>query len=160
MAVSYPGSIKTFSTKAPGQAIASSHINELQDEVVAIETQLGTNAGEWVTYTPTFTAATGTFANTTGSIGYYCTIGKVMHISIYFKIVDKGTASGVWNFSLPSGFTCSVSSAGYGREILLMGKMQQLIVMSSDNTVTVRNYDNSSSIATGHAFICNITLGV
>jgi|LSQX01.1.fsa_nt_gb hypothetical protein len=53
MAASYPGTIKSFSTKAPGQAIASSHINELQDEVVALETQLGTNAGIWQSYTPT-----------------------------------------------------------------------------------------------------------
>lgn len=43
MAASYPGTTKTFSTKAPGQAIASSHINELQDEVVAVETQLITS---------------------------------------------------------------------------------------------------------------------
>lgn len=40
MAASYPGTIKTFSTKAPGEAIASSHINDLQAEVVAIETEL------------------------------------------------------------------------------------------------------------------------
>lgn len=40
MAAVFPGSVKTFSTKAPGEAIASSHINDLQAEVAAIETYL------------------------------------------------------------------------------------------------------------------------
>jgi len=133
-------------------------IKKLEREVERLRVK--ESPGAWLAYTPTFTAGTGTFADTTGSYGRYCTIGKVMHISIYFKVVDKGTASGVWYFSLPSGTTCSVSSAGYGREILLTGKMQQLIILSSETTVAVRNYDNTSSIKTGHAFICNITLGV
>ena len=133
-------------------------IKKLEREVERLRVK--ESPGAWQSWTPTFAAGTGTFADTTGSIGWYCTIGKVMHISIYFNVVDKGTASGVWYFSLPSGFTCSVSSAGYGREILLTGKLQQLTILSSATTVAVRNYDNTSTIETGHAFICNITLGV
>lgn len=37
MAASYPTSVKSFSTKTDGQTIASSHVNDLQDEVVAVE---------------------------------------------------------------------------------------------------------------------------
>jgi hypothetical protein len=40
MAASYPTSTKSFSTKTNGQTIAASHIDDLQDEVVAIETDL------------------------------------------------------------------------------------------------------------------------
>ena len=48
MAASYPGTIKTFSTKQPGEAIASAHINDLQNEVVAIETELKKTTGSTV----------------------------------------------------------------------------------------------------------------
>lgn len=42
MAASYPGSIKSFTTKTDSSdVIRASHINDLQDEVVAVETQLG-----------------------------------------------------------------------------------------------------------------------
>ncbi len=42
MAASYPSATKSFSTKVdgPGHVIAASHINEIQDEVVAVENDL------------------------------------------------------------------------------------------------------------------------
>lgn len=40
MSASYPTSTKSFSTKTTGQTIAASHIDDLQDEVVAIEADL------------------------------------------------------------------------------------------------------------------------
>lgn len=43
MAAEYPANIKTFNTKDPGDPIKSAHINELQNEVVAVETQLVTS---------------------------------------------------------------------------------------------------------------------
>lgn len=42
MAASYPGATKSFSTKTPGQTVASAHIDDLQDEVVAVENGLRT----------------------------------------------------------------------------------------------------------------------
>lgn len=103
MAASYPGTIKTFSTKASGQAIASSHINDLQNEVVAIETQLGTNAGAWQSYTPTWTATTTnpTLGNATLT-GRYVQIGKVVTININLTF-GTTTALGTGNhyFSIP-----------------------------------------------------------
>jgi hypothetical protein len=42
MAASYPGSIKSFTTKTDStDVVRASHINDLQDEVVAVETELG-----------------------------------------------------------------------------------------------------------------------
>lgn len=38
MAASFPTSIKSFATRVPGAGIGSAHVNELQEEVVAIET--------------------------------------------------------------------------------------------------------------------------
>lgn len=40
MAASYPTATKSFSTKLPGATVASAHVNDLQDEVVAIENGL------------------------------------------------------------------------------------------------------------------------
>lgn len=36
-AASYPSSVKSFSTKLAGQTVASAHINDIQDEIVAVE---------------------------------------------------------------------------------------------------------------------------
>lgn len=44
MAASYPAAIKSFSTKVDGVTdVLAEHINSPQDEIVAIETELGTN---------------------------------------------------------------------------------------------------------------------
>lgn len=40
MAATFPGGVKVFTTKQAGDQIASAHINDLQAEVVAIETEL------------------------------------------------------------------------------------------------------------------------
>lgn len=40
MAASYPGAVKTFAARSGGQTIDASHINDLQDEVSAIEAGL------------------------------------------------------------------------------------------------------------------------
>lgn len=40
MAASFPTSVKSFPTRSAGQTIASSILNDLQDEVVAVETAL------------------------------------------------------------------------------------------------------------------------
>lgn len=37
MAASYPGAVKSFATRSNGQAMDASHVNDLQDEVTAIE---------------------------------------------------------------------------------------------------------------------------
>lgn len=56
MAASFPSSTKSFSTKVdgPGNTIFASHINEAQDEIVAIENYLRTGA---VAFGSTVTAA-------------------------------------------------------------------------------------------------------
>lgn len=48
MAATFPGGVKSFSTKNPGDAILSTHVNELQEEVVAVETELRKTSGSVV----------------------------------------------------------------------------------------------------------------
>src|SRR5574343_949995 len=52
MAASYPSSIKIFSSKTSGSTIRASHVNELQDEVAAIETGLKTGLGHNLLFSP------------------------------------------------------------------------------------------------------------
>lgn len=102
MAASYPGSIKTFSTKAPGQAIASSHINDLQDEVVALETQLGTNAGTWQSWTPEILFTGGSVDYTIAvQTARYTKIGKTVTVAAYLTVtVGTGDRTAIY-FNLP-----------------------------------------------------------
>lgn len=48
MAATFPGGIKNFTTKNPGDPIESSHINEAQDEIIAIENELLKTSGSVV----------------------------------------------------------------------------------------------------------------
>ena len=102
MTASYPGTIKTFSTKAPGQAIASSHINELQDEVVAIETQLGVNAGTWQSWTPTIVYTGGTTDySITVDHSRYVKIGKTVTVAASLSVTTGTGDRLVIYLSLP-----------------------------------------------------------
>ena len=48
MAATFPGGVKTFTTKQGGDQIGSAHINDLQLEVVAVETELRKTTGSVV----------------------------------------------------------------------------------------------------------------
>lgn len=119
MAASYPGTVKTFTTKQPDGEILSAHINDLQNEIVAVETQLGTNAGTWQDWTPTFGAGTGmTFTSVSTISARYSKIGKVC----LFKLSATGTIGGTptwyvtatlpFNVTKFEVFTAMVGAAG------------------------------------------------
>ncbi len=50
MAATFPDGVKVFKTKQAGDQIASAHINDLQDEVVAVETELKKKSGSVVSH--------------------------------------------------------------------------------------------------------------
>lgn len=128
MAASYPGSIKIFSTKESGQAIASNHINDLQNEVVAVETQLGTNAGTWQDWTPTVTWETSDGSTTdptsvTITSARYTTVGKLVTLYLNLTIVRGSGDRKLVRFTLPvnakTNGICfnaqhTMTSSGYG----------------------------------------------
>ena len=104
MAASYPANVKNFGTDvAAGDGILAAHVNTLREEVVAVETQLGTNAGTWQNWTPTVTWGGGTTdpTSTTISTARYCTVGKTVTLSIMLTVV-KGSGDGTnLTISLP-----------------------------------------------------------
>jgi hypothetical protein len=65
MAASYPGNIKSFATKNnTTDVVDASHVNDLQNEVVALETTLGTNIS-----VSTAPLTTGTFNTSSTNFG-------------------------------------------------------------------------------------------
>jgi hypothetical protein len=86
-AASYPTSIKSFTTKIQGDTVNASHINDLQDEVVAIETQLITQG----TWTPAIASSGGGAATYSLQQGYYNQVGKRIYVSGIITLATKGT---------------------------------------------------------------------
>ena len=70
MPASYPTSVKTFTSKSAGQAIDPNHINDLQLEVSALETDLvaGLGVARGGTGTTTLTANGVLYGNGTGAV--------------------------------------------------------------------------------------------
>ena len=110
MAASYPGTIKTFSTKAPGEAIASSHINDLQNEIVAVETQLGVNAGAWQNWTPTIGYTGGSGTPTISAGGRYMIVGKIVYLLLTGQLTRNEATHAYFSIPTPT----SVSKFGSG----------------------------------------------
>lgn len=110
----------------------------------------GISTTAWTTYTPTVTAASGTFTTVT-AFGRYKQIGKTVFIQITVQIGANGTAAGSVDVTLP--FTsAAVSFAQWvlaGREGALAGKMLQGSINSSSTTCVIGNYDNSYPGNTG-----------
>jgi hypothetical protein len=123
LAASYPSAIKSFTTRIAGDTIQPAHINDLQDEVAAIETDIFTNgltltsgqidfpatqvpsAGantlddyEEGTFTPTITSAGGGAGTYGTQVAGYVKIGRKVSVSGRVVLATKGTlAAGAVN---------------------------------------------------------------
>jgi hypothetical protein len=111
----YPTSVPSFTTKSAGQTIGSAHMNGVQDEIVAIGTDLLT----WTSYSPTW-GNTGT-ANVLGDgsvLGKWARHGKTIHVSIAFVWGSTTVAgNGAFTFTLPvtaAGLLGTIDAAGGG----------------------------------------------
>jgi hypothetical protein len=116
LAASYPSAIKSFTTRIAGDTIQPAHINDLQDEVAAIETDIFTNgltltsgqidfpatqvpsAGantlddyEEGTFTPTITSAGGGAGTYGTQVAGYVKIGRKVSVSGRVVLATKGT---------------------------------------------------------------------
>lgn len=147
MAASYPGSIKSFTTKADNvDDVLAADVNSIQDEVVAIETQLGANCGTWAAHTATVTASSGTFTTVSGGNRYFTMYGKTRVLSGLVYITTKGTAAGTLRVTIPSGAPAALlggswSGSGYANSgsvvVKLAGAGTYLEILLYDNSTTV-----------------------
>lgn len=152
MAASYPGSVKTFSTKAPGEAIASSHINDLQNEVVAIETQLGVNAGTWQSWTPTVTWNGVEPTTTTVVSARYCNVGKLVMFNIHLEIVRGSGTSTNAIISPPKPIIMAGSASG--RTNLHAGVMEGIVcALKSSPAIQIQAQLGTAMSSDGYVII-------
>lgn len=89
MATNYPTSLDAYSTKADGvDDVLAQHVNNLQDAIVAIETQLALAA--WSTFTPTLVQ--GGAVTKTVTWARYKIINKLCHMEIRLAVTGSGSA--------------------------------------------------------------------
>ena len=107
-------------------------------------TGLKWNYDAWTTYTPTVTAASGTFT-TVSATGKYLQIGKLIGIQTLVTITTNGTAAGAVVFTLPVTGTGSQFYAA-GREIAAtgLGLTCELSGSSGAIRLTNNNYPGGS----------------
>lgn len=98
---SYPSAVKVFSTKNAGDAIQATHVNDLQDEVAALETALLGSIAHAVTIANTFSVtALGDHAFSAGAVG-----ANILRV--------RNTSAGVANYAaLLAGNDADQSAAG------------------------------------------------
>ena len=137
-------------TGTPAAPTATAGTNTTQLATTAFVTSAVSTAipTGWTSYTPTITAASGSFT-TTSATGAYYKIGNLVFVRVKITITTVGTGTNPV-FSLP--FTANSSGDRVilaGTETALTGKMLQSRVDQSATTSTVYFYDSTSPSANG-----------
>jgi len=144
MPASYPTSVKSFSSKLSGDLIALSHMTDLQDEVVAVETALlGTLAGPLSLAEGRFTLTSGTPV-TTGDVSAAVTAYYTPYIGNGISLYDGSTAWAKYTFT-----EITISLVG-----LTASKPYDIFAYNSSGTVTIETlvWTNATTRATALAY--------
>lgn len=173
MSASYPSSVKTFTTKNTNDVIQPSHVDDLQDEVVAVETVLNNSINvsanalasikfpnaqvasanintlddyEEFTWTPTIASAGGGTPTYTTQVGHYTKIGRLVFVHGAVQLATKNTLApgNVVIGNLP--FTSFSTTNGYS--CATIGKFQNM----TSNVLSLSGYiePNTTSIQLSH----------
>ena len=120
----------------PATQVASTDANTLDDY-------------EEGTWTPTISAGSGTPTTVTINSAGYTKIGRQVTLHLDFSIIDKGTANGVFLFSLPFTSSASFAPAGSFKESSVVGYMGPIyyvstayagLVFYNDTVIWTNNY--------------------
>jgi len=109
----------------------------------------------WTSYTPTITAASGTFTTVSAS-GAYQTIGKTCILNMNITITTVGTASGTIYATLPFTSAARIQIGGYGMEVNSTGNMLKGYIPSSSTQLQITTYSNGSTIGAGYSPILTV----
>lgn len=141
MAASYPGAVKVFASRSAGQVIGSAHVNDLQDEVNAIEAGLlngtaplnssnSTMVGLSVTSVSTIAGTLNVTANSTftGTVNFTGVVTGITASGVSVKVthsaatqLSSGTWTGLnWDTELYDGSSMH-STASNSSRILFAG---------------------------------------
>ena len=113
------------------------------------------------TFTPTFTASSGTLTTVTSVSANYTKIGRRVSIDIDFFFSNIGTATGVLFLTLPFTRSSANDTCGAFREISATGSMGSIYADVSDATkVSLSFYNNTSIIVNTYRFIGTYTYNV
>jgi hypothetical protein len=165
MAATYPNSKRTYSVKQPGGAILSEHINSVQEEIEAIETQLITSklatltsapaannvlttngsgnptwGGGWITYSPTLTFAGGTTDPSAITLHHarYTRIGKTVMVSVNYQLAAGGNHT-TYMITLPiTPANTFVAATGYESLVTAGTGAPIAWIAQSTNNVTIK----------------------
>ena len=144
MAASYPTSVKSFPSKLSGDLIALSHMTDLQDEVVAIETALlGTRAGPLSLAEGRLTLTSGTPV-TTADVTAAATAYYTPYIGNGISLYDGSTAWAKYTFT-----EITISLVG-----LTASKPYDIFAYNNAGTVTIETlvWTNATTRATALAY--------
>ena len=111
-------------------------------------------SASWTSYTPTVTAAGGTFTSVSAS-GKYAQIGKIVFCSFTVNITTNGTAFGAILVTTPVTKKSTSSAIGAGREGNSTGYMAQ-VTFASDTQFFVQKYDGTYLGANGYGITASI----
>lgn len=108
MAASFPASVKSFVSRVSGDTIQPAHVNDLQDEVSAIETDL---LKAWTTQAYSagdYTASSGTWGVDPGDTTLaYHKIGKRLTVAFEVNTTDVSATPLTLNITIPGSFTAA-----------------------------------------------------
>jgi hypothetical protein len=122
-------------------------------------TGLAWDNSAWISYSPTVTAASGSFTTTSAS-GYYKRVGKICQVKAFVTITTVGTGTGP-TFSLP--FTAKASqlaAVGSCRETSITGNTGVCVVQQNASAATLNRYDNNLYAGNGFTFAISLTYEV
>lgn len=95
MATTFPTTIDSYTTKVNNvDTITASHVNDLQDAMVATETILGASSTRAISWTPTVAFSGGSTSMTYTSVGFYARFGSMIFLHGEFLFSAKGTSTG------------------------------------------------------------------
>lgn len=141
MAASFPASAKSFTTRVAGDTIQPAHVNDIQDEVAAVETKL---LEAWTAFVPTWTNLT--IGNGTLTARYY-QIGKLVHFKVDLILGSTTSITGGVSFTLPvTAIAGSNRCLGCG-ELFDTGSTSYPAILRQASTTTVAIIgDNGTSL--------------
>lgn len=105
----------------------------------------------WTSWTPTITAASGSFTTITLNSCAYKVLGKILFFHLDYTVTNKGTAGAYTIVSTPPGGTPLIATGASGREYAASGEIVQMHVNTSN--LLVLNRSGGYIGATGHS-IC------
>jgi hypothetical protein len=109
MPASYPTSVKSFTTRSAGDTIQPAHVNDLQDEVTAVETDL---LKSWSSWTPTWTNLSVGDGTVTAK---YFKLGKLVFFELRLVLGSTTSVSGAVSVDLPVNALAATSFlSGFG----------------------------------------------